>query len=138
MRANHPRLFALLIFGALGDPAIGQEAVDMRLVDAGFIMRPANTPEKIARLRQLPPRKFVRRKTGAGHYYIYADPHYCKCALVGSERAMQAYRDMVRSPSGAPTLSIAPSGASPGQELIADLNTDIGDVPETDILHFKF
>ena len=35
-------------------------------------------------------------------------------------------------------LSIAPSGASPGQELIADLNTDIGDVPETDILHFKF
>lgn len=136
MRANHPRLFALLIFGALGDPAIGQEAVDMRLVDAGFIMRPADTPYKIERLKLLPPRKFVRRKTGAGHYYIYADPNYCKCALVGSERAMQTYRDMVRPPAASPTVSVPPSGASPAGEMINELNSDIG-VPDGDILDFN-
>jgi hypothetical protein len=137
MRANDPRLFALLIFGALGDPAIGQEAVDMKLVDAGFIMRPANTPYKVGRLKLLPPRKFVRRRTGGGHYYIYADPDYCKCALVGTERAMQSYRDMVRPPSGAPTISVAPSGASPEAEMISDMNTDI-EVPDDDILHFQY
>ena len=138
MRTNSVRFAAALMFGALGDFAVGQENIDMKLADAGFIMRPADTSEKVARLKLLPPRKFVRRKTAAGHYYIYADPRYCKCALVGSERAMRAYRDMVRRSSGAPTISIPPSGDSPEQDVVLDLNADLGEVPAHDIFHFKF
>jgi hypothetical protein len=101
-------------------------------------MRPANSPEKIARLNLLPARKFVRRKVAAGHYYIYADPHYCKCALVGSERAMQTCRDMVKPRPRAPSISVSPSGTSPERDVIHDLNADLGEVPAHDIFHFKF
>jgi hypothetical protein len=138
MRTKNVRFAAVLLFGAAGDPAIGQEAIDMKLADAGFIMRPADTPEKVARLKLLPPRKFVRRKTGAGHYYIYADPHYCKCALVGSERAMQTYRAMVKPLAEMPTISVPPSGTTPEHEESRDLNADLGEVPAHDIFHFKF
>ena len=31
----------------------------MRMVDAGFIMRPVDTPRKLERLKLLPPDKFV-------------------------------------------------------------------------------
>jgi hypothetical protein len=45
----------------------------MRLEDMGFIMRPANTPEQMGRLRPLPARKFVARTKDGNRYYLYAD-----------------------------------------------------------------
>jgi hypothetical protein len=48
------------------------------------------------RLKTLPPHKFVRRMKDGTHYYIYADPTYCRCALIGNEAAMTSYRDMTR------------------------------------------
>src|SRR4051812_2624704 len=53
------RLTALIALVALagGAPAGAQLAADMKLEDAGFIMRRADTPEKMAQLRKLPPRK---------------------------------------------------------------------------------
>ena len=138
MRSPDLRLLVVFVFGLFGDPAVAQEGTDMRLVDAGFIMRPADTPEKLARLKRVPPRKFVRRKTEAGHYYIYADPDYCKCVLLGDQRAMRTYRDMVKAPLILPTESVSPSGESLSGEVIQDLNTDIGDTPASDILNFRF
>jgi hypothetical protein len=130
---------ALLALGLIGDPAAAsQEAIDMRLANAGFVMRPADTPEKLKRLRLLPPRKIVRRKTGDGHYFLYADPDYCKCVLAGDERAMQTYRDMLKPPPGLPAVAPPPSGASVENALIHDMDRDIGDVPVDDILHFRF
>ncbi len=54
-------LFAVVAFGLFGDAATAQEASDMKLEDVGFVMRPANTPQQLERLRLLPPRTFVAR-----------------------------------------------------------------------------
>ena len=67
----------------------------MKLEDVGFTMREANTPEKMARLKRIPPRIFVPHRKNGQLYYVYADPDHCKCAFVGNQAAMQAYRDMV-------------------------------------------
>jgi hypothetical protein len=96
------RVVAFLVFGLFGGVAAGQEAKDMKLEDLGFIMRPANTPEQMARLRLLPPRKFVTRSKDGRRYYVYADADYCRCAFVGDELAMKNYRDLVSPPPQAP------------------------------------
>jgi hypothetical protein len=78
-------------------PAAAQSpvAIGMKLEDAGFRMREANTPEKMARLNSIPPHKFVPHRKNGVRYYVYADPTSCRCAFVGDETAMKAYRDMV-------------------------------------------
>ena len=99
MRASDARLMALLIFGLFGDPAAaGQEANDMKLEDAGFVVRVADTPAKFDRLRTLPPRKFIRRVKTGQPYFMYADPDACKCVFVGDADAMKSYRGMRRLP----------------------------------------
>jgi hypothetical protein len=47
---------------------------DMKLEDAGFKMREANTPQKMARLNSIPPYKFVPHRKNGVRYYVYADP----------------------------------------------------------------
>jgi len=137
-------LFPAIVFVALfGDPALGsQEATDMKLEDAGFIMRPANTPAKLKRIKLLPPRKFIRHKKAGRHYFLYADPDVCKCVFVGDQRAMQTYRNII-APPPAPlpgmANAITPSAATPETELIRDMDSDIGaSIPTGDILDFRF
>jgi hypothetical protein len=62
------------------------------LVASGFKTVPANTPERQATLRQLPPQKFVRQVRGEKVVYVYADPANCNCLYVGSVTAYGAYR----------------------------------------------
>lgn len=45
------------IFAFAAMPALAQLPTDMKLEDAGFMMREANTPQKMARLEGIPPRK---------------------------------------------------------------------------------
>lgn len=134
MQANAVRLLALLVGGLFCEPAIaGQEATDMFLKDAGFVVRVADTPAERARLRAVPARKFLRRHKEGHVYYVYVDPGTCQCAFLGDEGAMKTYRDMVaRIPDG-------PMGAGLRPELeIDDMNAAAwGDVPEGDILDFK-
>ncbi len=78
-------------------PAAAQQsnlAIGMKLEDAGFKMREADTPQKMARLRSIPPHTFVPHRKDGVRYYVYADPTACRCAFVGDETAMKAYRDM--------------------------------------------
>ncbi|HWV51023.1 hypothetical protein [Pseudorhodoplanes sp.] len=90
-------------------------ATDMKLEDAGFKMREANTPEKMARLNSIPPRKFVPHRKSGQRYYVYADPQ-CRCAFVGDENAMKTYRDMVAPPG---------RGFLPG---VGDIGRDTGGI----------
>jgi hypothetical protein len=53
------------------------------LAAAGFIIRPANTPERKAMLSRLPPNRFVKRKKGDIIHYIYADLLVGGCLYVG-------------------------------------------------------
>jgi hypothetical protein len=144
MRANIGRLTALLLLGFFCDPAVsGQEATDMKLEDAGFIVRVADTPATIARLKTVPARTFIRRVKAGRAYYMYVDPNLCKCVYLGNQDAMNNYRAMVakrrqqfllQSPDA--TL---PPGLAPESTMIQDIDADAGDtLPEGDILDFKF
>jgi hypothetical protein len=64
------------------------------LAAAGFQMKFADTPEKLAHLKTLPQRKLApSTKEGVTHF-MYADAEYCKCLYVGSEKAYQRYQKM--------------------------------------------
>ncbi len=65
------------------------------LAAAGFTVVPANTPEREAELKQLPPNKFVPRTTGDQVEYIYADPVNCNCLYIGDQKAYGAYRQQM-------------------------------------------
>lgn len=59
---------------------------------AGFIVRPANTPERKAMLARLPAHHFVQRVKGDEVHYVYADPLVCGCLYVGSQQAYSQYK----------------------------------------------
>jgi hypothetical protein len=62
------------------------------LAAAGFVVRPANTPERVAMLNRLPPHQFVQRASGDVVHYIYADPLVCGCLYVGTQQAYNQYK----------------------------------------------
>ena len=62
------------------------------LAAAGFIVRPANTPERQAMLHRLPANRFVQRTKGDVVHYVYADPLVCGCLYVGSQQAFNQYK----------------------------------------------
>ena len=61
------------------------------LTAAGFTARPANTPERVAMLKRLPPHRFVQKPAGDTMDYVYADPVVCDCLYVGSQQAYAQY-----------------------------------------------
>ena len=64
------------------------------LVAAGFQMKPADTPEKLAHLQTLTPRKVVRYTRDGQVHYVYADPETCTCLFVGDEQRYQKYQEL--------------------------------------------
>ena len=135
---ENARIHMLLALGLLCGPAGAQEARDMKLEDVGFVMRPANTPAQIERLRQLPSRTFVARSKGGRRYYIYADPDYCQCVFLGNELAMRNYRDLVTPPKPPPMPAGPPGSSLTGPlvlELAPNLDLTIGD---GDILDYSY
>lgn len=125
-----------LILTAL--PALAQLPTDMKLEDAGFKMREANTPQRMARLQAIPPRVFVPHRKNGQLYYVYADPTYCKCAFVGDPAAMQAYRDMVAQRRLQQPDNVGGGG---GANVVAEMQTEMNDESGTnfdDIFHPGF
>src|SRR5262245_20840372 len=110
-------------------PAFAQQrAIDRDLIAAGFVMRPADTPQKMERLKTLPPHKFVARNNEGWRYYIYADPIDCKCAFVGQQGAYDTYRDMIAPPAPPPGVRDVATAARPGasleHELVHEMDQD--------------
>jgi hypothetical protein len=62
------------------------------LAAAGFIMRPASTPERQAMIARLPQHQFVIRQNGDVVHYVYADSTVCGCLYVGTQQAYDQYR----------------------------------------------
>ena len=136
MHAADLRALAFLVFGLFGGGAAAQEGNDMKLEDVGFIMRPANTPEQIARLRLLPPRMFVARTKNGRRYYLYADPDYCRCVFLGNELAMKNYRDLL-SPPAPPPMAVGPDGGPVAGSLIQEIDPGIDiTIGDGDILDY--
>jgi len=65
------------------------------LAAAGFTLVPANTPQRQASLKALPPHKFVRQLHGDTVMYVYADPTICDCLYMGDQAAYGRYRENV-------------------------------------------
>jgi len=65
------------------------------LAAAGFTLQPANTPQRVAAMRKLPPHKFVQQTSGTNVVYVYADPSICQCVSFGNQEAWSNYRAMV-------------------------------------------
>ena len=64
------------------------------LAAAGFQVEPADTPEKLAHLQALTPRKVVRDVRDGQPQYVYADPQTCKCFYVGDEQRYQKFQEL--------------------------------------------
>ncbi len=85
----------LILAGLLSGCQTPQQAVTQKednLAAAGFLVRPANTPERQAMLSKLPANHFVQRVRGNDVHYVYADPLVCNCLYVGSQQAYGAYK----------------------------------------------
>jgi hypothetical protein len=134
-------LLAALLLAA---PAAAQSSnlgKDMKLEDAGFKMREANTPQKMARLNSIPPHKFVPHRKNGVRYYVYADPT-CRCAFVGDENAMKTYRDMVAPQRNTGLPGVGDIGRDTGGiNLENEMQTEMNDESSTnfdDIFHPGF
>jgi hypothetical protein len=138
MRLN--RAAFILILGFFVDPAASsQEGIDMKLEDAGFKLRVADTAEKMKHARLVPPRKFVARTKNGKRYYVYSDPDFCKCVFVGDATAMKTYRDMVSPPKDLAPTVIAPSGVTPTMLMEEDMDADVSNqIDDGDILDRPF
>src|SRR5204862_4808842 len=60
-------------------------ATERMLTAAGFQMKAADTPDKLAHLQTLTPGKIVRRELSGEPSYVYADRNVCKCLYTGTE-----------------------------------------------------
>ena len=67
-------------------------AQEDNLAAAGFLMKPADTPERQAMLSRLPAHQFLIRENGGTTHYVYADPLVCDCLYVGTQQAYDQYR----------------------------------------------
>jgi hypothetical protein len=95
-RSRYGMLVGLLVgMGGLAACQTQQQIVsehEDNLAAAGFVVRPANTPERQDMLKRLPPHKFVQRVSGDTVHYIYADPLVCGCLYVGTQQAFAQYK----------------------------------------------
>ena len=141
MHLEAGRVLAFVVFGLLGGGAGAEEAqetTDMKLEDVGFVMRPANTPAQIERLRLFPPRAFVSRNKDGRRCYVYADPGLCKCAFIGDELAMKNYRDIVSPPPPAP-MAVGSGDSLLANGVIIEMDPALGSTIERgDILDVPF
>jgi hypothetical protein len=62
------------------------EQTEQLLAAAGFEMRPADTPAKLADLDRLQQHKLVRHERDGEATYVYADAADCKCLYTGDQR----------------------------------------------------
>jgi hypothetical protein len=72
-----------------------QETESM-LSAAGFKMKIADTPEKMAKLKAKPQLKLKPLSRNGKVYYAYADADGCGCTYIGDQAAYQSYQGLVQ------------------------------------------
>ena len=90
---------ALILVLAMGGCAAIQNKkaiqTERLLAAAGFQMKLADTPDKLARLQEKPQRVLAPVNKDGTVYYLYADATSCECLYIGSEEAYQRYQKIV-------------------------------------------
>jgi hypothetical protein len=88
------------------------QQIEPMLSAAGFKMKLADTPEKLAKMQAMPQLR-LRSLTRKGKvYYAYTDAEGCRCTYLGDASAYQNYQALVQ------------------QRQIAGEDTDAGNVTE--------
>ena len=87
-------LLMILVASLYGCASMQQQqtqATEDLLAAAGFKIKPADTPQKLAHLNTLQPYKLIARSRDGQFYYTYADPQYCKCLYAGGPKQYQEF-----------------------------------------------
>jgi hypothetical protein len=66
--------------------------VEVQLSAAGFQMKPADTPEKLAQLEAMPQGKLQRTWRDGKLYYVFPDAQGCNCFYLGNKGAYDQYQ----------------------------------------------
>jgi hypothetical protein len=85
---------AILIGGCAAMRREEAQKTESILSAAGFQMKPADTPDRIAHLSTMTPRKIVPHTKDGKLFYVYADSKGCNCLFVGDEQAYQRYQQL--------------------------------------------
>ncbi len=85
---------AMILAGCVSEQAQVQQK-DNLLAAAGFQVRPADSPHRVAAMRRLPPNRFVSKVVNGNPVYLYADPLVCNCLYIGTQQNWAAYRQEV-------------------------------------------
>lgn len=72
------------------------EQTEPMLSAAGFKMKLADTPEKLAKVKAKPQLKLQPLQRHGKLYYAYADADGCGCTYIGDESAYQNYQGLVQ------------------------------------------
>ena len=67
------------------------EDTEQLLAEAGFKMKPAETPAQMAHLKTLTQNKIVPHEKDGVVYYIYADATTCQCFYWGRDQSYQNF-----------------------------------------------
>lgn len=67
---------------------------ERKLAAAGFKIKFADTPEKMAHIKSMQQRKIVSHIQDGAVYYAYADAEFCKCLYMGNEKNYQEYEKL--------------------------------------------
>jgi hypothetical protein len=87
-------LLASLLIGCTMVERQETKNTEQLLAAAGFNIKPADTPQKLASLQAMRQRKVIRREVrpGAPLTFYYADATTCRCIYIGNEQNFQEYQ----------------------------------------------
>ena len=91
------KLLGILLFGSLLYSCAAIEAhnvadKEQMLAAAGFTMKLADTPAKLAHLRQQAQHKITAYTKSGDTYFVYADATDCECLYVGDNAAYTKFQ----------------------------------------------
>ena len=67
------------------------ESEEQKLAAAGFKVKFADTPDKLAHVKSMQQRTVISHIKKGVVYYAYADAEFCKCLYMGTESDYQEY-----------------------------------------------
>lgn len=85
-------LFGSLLYSCAAIEARDVEDKEQMLAAAGFTMKLADTPAKLAHLKQQVQHKIIAYTKREETYFVYADATDCKCLYVGDNSAYTKFQ----------------------------------------------
>ena len=86
--------FTVALAGCAAIQKENTQTTEQTLAAAGFQMKLADTPAKLAQLKGLPQRKLVPQQQNGAIRFVYVDAQYCQCVYAGTETNYQQYQKL--------------------------------------------